>query len=157
MANFNSIEEYVAAIDKAINLIDAGISDAVERAAGDMAGAISARNVNEQENRFGGKNRPYTNSYASFRRGKGMSNEFRSFRLSGIMWGGFGAQSKGKYTAVITFTGAHSQMAEYNDKKDPGFDLPSEKETINATGDIAAFVLDTLAQVGIAEKTDNVL
>ncbi len=158
MAKFATIDEYIAAIDKAINLISNGIGDAIEVAASDMAVTIADRNVQRQENRFGGKNRPYTNSYAAFRKAHGMkNNENRSFRLSGLMWGGFDAESSGKYSAIITFGGAHAEMAEYNELRDPGFYLPSEKEIDTAKDDVIAFVLDVLQQVGISENKDNVL
>lgn len=157
MANFATIDEYIAAIDKAINLITNGIGNAVEVAANDMAVTIADRNVQKQENRFGGKNRPYTVSYAAFRKAHGMNNENRSFRLSGIMWGGFGAESAGTYSAIITFGGAHAKMAEYNELRDPGFYLPSEKEIDTAKDDVIAFVLDVLQQVEISENKDNVL
>lgn len=154
MAKFATIDEYIAAIDKAINLITNGIGNAVEVAANDMAVTIIDRNVQRQENRFGGKNRPYSKSYAAFRKA---DNEYRSFRLSGIMWGGFDAESAGKYSAIIKFGGAHAKMAEYNELKDPGFYLPSEKEIDTAKDDVIAFVLDVLQQVGISENKDNVL
>lgn len=158
MAKFATIDEYIAAIDKAINLISNGIGDAIEVAASDMAVTIADRNVQRQENRFGGKNRPYTNSYAAFRKAHGMkNNENRSFRLSGLMWGGFDAKSSGKYSAIITFGGAHAEMAEYNELRDPGFYLPSEKEIDTAKDDVIAFVLDVLQQVGISENKDNIL
>lgn len=158
MAKFATIDEYIAAIDKAINLISNGIGDAIEVAASDMAVTIADRNVQRQENRFGGKNRPYTNSYAAFRKAHGMkNNENRSFRLSGLMWGGFDAESSGKYSAIITFGGAHAEMAEYNELRDPGFYLPSEKEIDTAKDDVIAFVLDVLQQVGISENKDNIL
>ena len=157
MAKFATIDEYIAAIDKAINLISNGIGNAVEMAANDLAVTIADRNVQRQENRFGTKNRPYTNSYAAFRKAHGMNNENRSFRLSGIMWGGFGAESAGTYSATITFGGAHARMAEYNELRDPGFYLPSGKEIDTAKDDVIAFVLDVLQQVEISENKDNVL
>lgn len=158
MAKFATIDEYIAAIDKAINLISNGIGDAVEVAAHDMAVTIADRNIKKQENRFGGKNRPYSVSYAAFRKAHGMkNNENRSFRLSGLMWGGFDAESAGTYSAIITFGGAHAEMAEYNELRDPGFYLPSEKEIDTAKDDVIAFVIDVLKQVGIAKNKDNVL
>lgn len=158
MAKFATIDEYIAAIDKAINLISNGIGNAVEMAANDMAVTIVDRNVQRQENRFGGKNRPYSKSYAAFRKAAhGEDNKYRSFRLSGIMWGRFDAESAGKYSAIIKFGGAHALMAEYNELRDPGFYLPSGKEIDTAKDDVIAFVLDVLQQVGISENKDNVL